>query len=467
MTGCDANIGGKPALRDLSGLRVTVVGLGRFGGGIGAVRWLCSQGAIVTVSDRAGADELADSIAQIGGLDVRFHLGGHDERDFMDAQLLVVSPAVPMDMPLLKAARAAGAAITSEINLFIQRCRAPIVGVTGTVGKSTTVAMAGRILARRYETHVGGNIGGSLLGRLERIGEDHVVVLELSSFQLEYLPLIGISPHVAVLTNLAPNHLDRHKDFAEYASAKKNIFRFQSAGDVLILNGSCPSLADWSGEAPGAVEFFDCSDGPFDLVVPGEHNQANAMAAWAIGRQFGIDRASAEAALADFPGLAHRIEFVAEHGGVRYYNDSKCTTPEGTVVAMKAFAGAVRRAVVIVGGYDKAVSFDWLGAELAGRAKAVVAMGATRDKIAQAVERHRGQKAPVISLADDLDQAVAIAQRLAGAGDVVLLSPACASYDMFKNYEHRGRAFVELIQRNIVKGTGNHNESPDNSNESY
>ncbi len=259
---------------NLAGKAVTVVGLGRFGGGVGVTRWLCRQGARVTVSDLAPEKELSESVDALAGLDVALHLGGHDEADFVSAELLVVNPAVPKDLPPLAAAMAAGVPRTTEINLFLQgleRCRAPMVGVTGSIGKSTTTAMIGAILERKRPTHVGGNIGRSLLEDLPTIAPDHVVVLELSSFQLEDLPLIGISPHVAVVTNLAPNHLDRHHTMEAYADAKKNIFRFQSADDMLVLNAADPIVSTWAAEAPGRVATFDPApvDHPFKLAVPG------------------------------------------------------------------------------------------------------------------------------------------------------------------------------------------------------
>ena len=427
----------------LATLRVTVIGLGRFGGGLGVTRWLCGQGARVTVSDSAGAADLADSVRQLDGLDVTLHLGSHDPRDVLEADLLVVNPAVPKDSDLLARAAQAGVPRTSEINLFLQRCRAPVVGVTGTVGKSTTTAMLGGILAQRFTTHVGGNIGLSLLDRLDTIEPDHVAVLELSSFQLEDTPLVGISPTVALVTNIAPNHLDRHGTYDAYAEAKQNISRFQGDGDVLLLNGACADLADWHAPAAARTEFFDPTGEPFELALPGSHNQANAQAAWAAARQFDIDRASAATALRDFAGLPHRLQFVTERDSVRYYNDSKCTTPQGAVVALDAFAP--RTAVMIVGGYDKGASFDELALALADRAKAVVALGATGPRIADAVEGFRRGDAPPVEVARDLPEAVSLAQRQARQGDAILLSPACASFDMFTNYEHRGDAYVALV----------------------
>jgi len=439
------------ALMPLAGKRVTVLGLGRFGGGVGACQWLCSQGARVTVSDLAPAEKLAESVAALAGLDVELHLGGQREEDFTKADLLVVSPAVPPEAEPLKLAASAAVPQTTEINLFLARCRAQIVGITGAVGKSTTTAMAGAVLATTRTAHVGGNIGRSLLGDLDAIAPGHVVVLELSSFQLERLPEIAVSPHVALVTNLMPNHLDRHGTMEAYASAKKNIFRFQRPGDVLILSAADPVTSRWASEAAEGVKvaYFDPSAKPFELSVVGEHNQANAQAAWAVARQFGVSRDVAAGALKVFAGLEHRLQFVGEFSGVRYFNDSKCTTPAGAIVAAESFAPG--KAVMIVGGYDKHVSFDALGAVLAARAKAVVALGATARAIAEAVRAATAAQGPgnagaaAVTVADSFERAVELARQAAAPGDAVVLSPACASYDLFVNYEQRGRRFVELV----------------------
>ena len=430
---------------DWPGRRVTVMGLGRFGGGVGVARWLADQGAKVTVSDAADAGELTESLAKLTDLDLTLHLGGHKEADLVECDLLVVNPAVPFDSPYLQAAQHSGVKVTTEINLFLERCRAPVVGITGSVGKSTTTAMIGAILSAVMPTHVGGNIGVSLLGQLDRIDGDHVAVLELSSFQLTYLPLLARGPHIAIVTNLQPNHLDRHGSMAEYGQAKKNIFRYQASDDILILNRNDGEVASWASEAPGRTAFFGLDGEPFELKLPGSHNQANAQAAWAAARQFGVGRKTAAEALASFPGLPHRLEFVVERGGVRCFNDSKCTTPAGTMVALAGFPP--RTAIVIVGGYDKHVDLSEMSAALAARAKAVVTTGQTGEQIAREVELARANSAkPAVVRTPQFADAVRAACNVAESGDVILLSPACASYDQFINYEQRGETFTRLVR---------------------
>ena len=431
---------------DWRGRRVTVMGLGRFGGGLGVTRWLVAQGAQVTVSDQAGEQDLAGSVAQLKGINVQLHLGGHLVADLTRCDLLVVNPAVPFDSPHLKLARDAGVELTTEINLFVARCRAPILGITGSAGKSTAAAMTGAILAQARRTHVGGNIGGSLLEALPEIAPEHAVVLELSSFQLSYFPLLRRSPGVAVVTNLRPNHLDRHKDMAEYADAKRNIFRYQGPDGVLVLNRQDSALADWPAQAPGRVEFFSADDEPFRLKLPGRHNQANAQAAWTGAKQLGASRAAAQEALTGFAGLPHRLQLVAERNGVRFFDDSKCTSPDEALVALESFPP--RSFVIIVGGYDKKIELAGLCAALARCARVVVATGQTGPTIARGVQAARGEASePEVVLEPDFAPAVRAAQARARRGEAVLLSPACASFDQFNNYEQRGQVFVELVSK--------------------
>ncbi len=447
-------------------LRVTVMGLGRFGGGVGVVRWLSRQGARVLVTDQADHHRLGYSLQRIADCDVELRLGGHEERDFTDTDLVVVNPAIPEANPYLQAARAAGVPITTEINLFVQRCPALTVGVTGSVGKSTVTAMIGHVLERvapQRRTWVGGNIGRSLLEVLEKIDERDYVVLELSSFQLARTPLVRWSPNVAVITNIAPNHLDWHGTFAAYLAAKLGIVRYQDPERDSIVAGDQPELLHhfdlmfgdlagiWrfglDGEVPVAVQqstpAVDCDDRKLrweglELRVPGRHNRVNAACALTVAAALGHDPRACCAALAGFAGLPHRLQAVAEIDGVAYYDDSKSTTPEAALTAMASFE---RPLLLILGGYDKGSDLSELAETAARRARFTACLGQTGPGLVQRICAAGGAAELYESLAD----AVAACRARARAGDVVLLSPGCASWDMFVDYRERGRRFAELL----------------------
>jgi UDP-N-acetylmuramoylalanine--D-glutamate ligase len=465
-------------MQDLKGKRVLVMGLGRFGGGVGVTQWLAKQGAKVTVTDMAPAEKLADSLKQIDGLDVTLRLGEHRDDDFRTHELVVASPAVPFESPYLKVAAEAGVPITSEICLFAERCPAKVVGITGSVGKSTTSAMTHHILDAAAKkglgwwkrAWLGGNIGKSLLDSLEVIGRDDIVVLELSSFQLEYLGQIRWSPHVALITNLVPNHLDRHGTFAAYVAAKMNILRSQDLGmDHLVICEEDATLREqivamfgdlslvWryrvndKGLPRVLREFADEPSGQevlaewtgFDAPLPGRHNTLNAAAAYAIGLALGLPETAFAGLLEGFKGLPHRLEFVREVAGVRYYNDSKATTPEASE---KAFTSFDQPIVGIVGGYDKKIDLGGFGQLLADRTKAVVCIGQVKDLLVKEITaRAKIAGQPVVRTAADFPSAVQMAKDMACPGDVVVLSPGCASYDMFTNYEQRGEIFGQIV----------------------
>jgi UDP-N-acetylmuramoylalanine--D-glutamate ligase len=454
---------------EFSGKRIVVMGLGRFGGGIGVTRWLCNQGARVHVTDLATPDDLAGSLDTIKGLALTHRLGGHDESDLDDCHLLVVSPAVDKSKSnFFKAALRQGIPWTSEMNLFLERCRGRIVGITGTVGKSTTTAMIGAILEsaqrstgwRHGRVWLGGNIGKSLLDDLPEIGPRDIVVLELSSFQLEDAAQIRRSPHVAVITNLRDNHLDRHGTMQAYADAKANIYRFQSAEDWVIMprgEGNEHLSAEWTDRRQIVRYSVDpesrrihierrdgggeTRDTDLRLAVPGLHNLKNAAAAMAVARILGVPDDLADQSLSGFAGLAHRLEFVREYQGVKYYNDSKATTPDAAMTSLRAFEGGV---VMIVGGSDKGSPFEELGRFIAHHAKAAVCIGQTAPMIEAAIAA-ANTSSPEARSASDFGEAVELARHLATRGDVVLLSPACASYDWFKNYEERGDRFKKIV----------------------
>jgi UDP-N-acetylmuramoylalanine--D-glutamate ligase len=429
-------------MTDVRGKRVTVLGLGHFGGGIAVTRWLAGEGAAVTVVDDAPADRLADSVAQLGDVPVTFRLGGEaTDGDFTSAELVVASPAVPPNHRSLLAARGAGVAVTTEIVLFVERCPAPVIGVTGTKGKSTTSTLLGRMLSTRFTTWVGGNIGRSLLAELPNIRPDDRVVLELSSFMLHYLGEAAWSPRVAVVTMVSRDHLDWHGSVDAYVGAKRHIVAHQTRGDVAVLNRRDP--VDWSTATPGMVVHFNTGqERPFALRLPGDHNQLNAQAAFAAASVAGVTWDAAQAAIADFGGLPHRLEVVADVDGVRWVNDSIATIPEAAVAALRSFPAG--RVIQIVGGSGKkALDASPLCDALAADAKGVLCIGETGKALAAEVNRRRPGRAESVG---DLTTAVRTARSMAATGDVVLMSPGHPSYDQFVNFQRRGEMFTALAR---------------------
>jgi UDP-N-acetylmuramoylalanine--D-glutamate ligase len=434
---------------NLSGKKVTVAGLGQFGGGIAATQWLCAQGAIVLVTDRDSPEKLSESLEQIKGLPVTLRLGEHRVEDFTSADLVVASPAIAPGNPFLRAAREAGVPVSTEIRLFIERCPAAIIGVTGTKGKSTTTAMLGRMLATGFKTWVGGNIGKSLLPDLDRIQKTDLVVLELSSFMLEHLRELKWSPHVALFTIISADHLEWHGGLDAYLDAKKNLLRFQEPGDVAVLNEEDLMCATFAHEAPGKVLLYGTRNcRRFDLALPGGHNQLNAQGAFAAAGIYGIDWADAQKSLADFTGLPHRLQLIHEEAGVKYIDDSIATIPDAAVAALNAFPS--KKVIQIVGGYDKGLPITAMCGALIERAKAILCIGATGPRIAELLELSSSQSAAAAYRCGDLATAVKIARGMAASGDIVLLSPGFSSHDQFVNFEKRGEMFANLVKQSIV-----------------
>jgi UDP-N-acetylmuramoylalanine--D-glutamate ligase len=430
-------------MQEVRGKRVTVAGLGRFGGQITVARWLVEQGARVLVTDQASSDKLADSVKQLEGLPIEFRLGEHRLEDFTSTDLIVASPAIPPTNEYLQAARSAGVPITTEIRLFIERCPVPIIGVTGTKGKSTTTAMLGEILNRRFKTWVGGNIGRSLILDLEKIEKSHLVVLELSSFMLEHLGAMQWSPHVAVVTMIAADHLDWHGSESAYIESKANILRFQRPDDLAVLNQEDPSSVRLANlTAARTVWFGVAKREALELIIPGQHNQSNAQAAFAAAIELGVSADEARIALRSFPGLAHRLQLVHESNGVRYFNDSIATIPEAAIAALDSFPP--KKVLQIVGGKDKGLSAIAMCNALIERAKTVLCIGATGEKLAAMMAGSSYPGAATIYDCGDLETAMRQAHRIAAPGDVVLLSTGYASQDQFDNFEKRGEIFAKL-----------------------
>jgi UDP-N-acetylmuramoylalanine--D-glutamate ligase len=419
------------------------MGLGRFGGGAGAARWLAQQGAQVTVTDLADEASLPDSLASLANVPIAaFHLGGHREDDFRWARMVVVNPAVHPDNPLVALAAASGARIVTEIELFMEHCPGRLVGVTGSNGKSTTAAMIAAILqADGRRTWLGGNLGGSLLERLDAMQSDDWIVLELSSFQLSYLGPESRVPEVAIVTNCTPNHLNWHPDFAHYVAAKQRLLTGQQTSDLAVLNVSDPEVASWTPLVRGRLLPPLPIDQVPPLGVPGHHNQVNAACAGAAALGIGCAMESVRRGLELFVGLPQRLEMFAVVGGRKFYNDSSATTPESTIAALNALDEPVW---LLAGGSDKGVDLSAMGDTIAARTVGAAFYGAVRESLRRAVAAHPNKVrcATVATLAEALEWC----WQRSRPGESIVLSPGCASLDQFTNYRHRGETFVELVR---------------------
>jgi UDP-N-acetylmuramoylalanine--D-glutamate ligase len=458
--------------KDFAGRTILVMGLGRFGGGVDAAEFAADTGAKVIITDSANEQQLGESLEKLKKYhNIEYHLGSHDPADFEKADIIITNPAIPLNNKYLETARKAGRIVTSQINIFFEMCPARIIGITGANGKSTTTSLTAHLLKNtkyeirntRYErVWLGGNIGNQpMLTILDKIHPDDLVVLELSSFQIEQLAEIKKSPNIALLTNLTPNHLDRYCTFENYCAAKETIFKYQELDRnnpaVSIFNSEDKIASSWyekyKNDTGRVCIKFSVDDVPGQIgscyKLPGRANLSNLAAAMAIARCLDVDDESIKKALPAFKALPHRLELVKEINHVRWYNDSKATTPEGAITALNAFEQPI---ILIAGGYDKGLPFDKFGKKIVEKAKAAILIGKTAPKIEQAIETERltmenGREMKIETVAS-LADAVKLANNLAAPGDVVLLSPACASYDMFENYEQRGNIFAQLVISN-------------------
>lgn len=464
-------IGTAPAVlpSSFAGQRVAIVGLGREG--IALTKVLAREGAHILVSDRAPADALATSLAAIADCNVTLNLGGHDSSKVLAHDVLFLSAGVPRTLPLVVEAQRRGLRISSETEFFFSRCPVPITAITGSAGKTTTTTLVGKIMeASGRRVVVAGNIGRAMSAELAGIRSDTCVVLELSSFQLQFLPS---SPHVGAMLNVTPNHLDRHADMAEYTEAKRQIFAHQTAQDIAIVNADDPTSLACGATSHGELRSFSLSAtlstargasvqggaivlhdsgtkrsvlGIGELALIGRHNLANAVAACGITHALGAGADSMRAVLTTFAGVEHRLEHVADIGGVRYINDSIATAPERLIAGLEAMT---RPTVVLLGGRDKHLPWDRAADLVCTHARAVVTMG----EAAALIELALGQSAdrlgvaPPILRAHDLVDATQLARAAAHPGDAVLLSPGCTSFDMYRDFEERGRAFKNIVRQ--------------------
>ncbi len=433
-------------MKDLRGARVVVVGMAK--SGVAAVELLVEQGAKVIAVDQ---NPVAD--AKLAELGVAVH--PQVDASFAAADLVVLSPGVPTDAPVVEAVRARGIRVIGDLELASWFWKGDVIGITGSNGKTTTTALTGHILQQcGIAAQVGGNIGTPPASLVASSREGQWNVLELSSFQLETIE--SFRAHIGACLNVTPDHLDRHHTFERYAAAKGRLFENQRAGDVAVLNADDPAAAGYARGAAASPVWFSAThqvegawlDGGRILVqgeplmataeVPlrGTHNIENVMAAAIIARQAGATNAQIRAAVRTFPGVEHRLEFVRELNGVAWYNDSKATNVDAALKAIAAFDGGLW---IILGGKDKNSDYTPLAAALQGKTHAALLIGAAAEKIA-------GQLAGVATIpCATIDAAVREAHRRARAGDTVLLAPACASFDQFQNYEHRGREFKQLV----------------------
>jgi UDP-N-acetylmuramoylalanine--D-glutamate ligase len=456
--------------RDYRDLNILVMGLGSFGGGLGVVRFLSDRGARITITDTRPAEKLTESLAELQSIDdLQFKLGGHDAADFRSADLVVVNPAIRPDNSYLQLAREAGVPLTSEMNLFWQWNPASVVAVTGSNGKSTTTAMIHTILQQSgRRAWLGGNIGISLLPLVDQIRPEDIVVLELSSFQLTDLDRLQVSPAVSVITNFAPNHLDWHDSLDHYRWAKQTMLRWQQPNDVAVLNGDDADVREW--HCQGRRLLFGLTDHGVDgvfsdpngdaivrndgqqqslplkswLKLPGRHNLANALAATCATLECSGNSEDIQRGLERYQPLPHRLQWIADVHGRSFYNDSLATTPESAVVGLEAFE---RPVILLAGGYDKQVDLSEMATAINRRAKAVALLGQTAGTIRELIDRN-----PVLTCLtspefDSFRQAFDWAVAQSDPGDVVLLSPGCASYDWFRNFADRGQQFVELVEQ--------------------
>jgi UDP-N-acetylmuramoylalanine--D-glutamate ligase len=415
-------------------LTALVVGAAR--SGVALARYLAGTGERVRIVDRKSEADLRDVLIQLpAGVEVVF--GGYDDAVLAGIDVVYASPGVPWDSELLNGARRIGIKVSSEIDLFLSLCPAAVVGITGTNGKTTTTALTGTVLAAGDRpVLVGGNIGDTVLDRLGEVTPRHWVVLELSSFQLESVEKPRF--HVGVILNITPDHLDRHKTFERYVDLKARAVEFAGADDFAVLNGRDKVVRGLASRTKGHVVWFDKHRPVPHMPLPGRHNIDNALAAAAVGRIAGLTDEAIDAAIRSFKGVEHRLELVGEWNGVRWYNDSKATNPDAGRVALSAFPHTP--VVLIAGGYGSGFELGAWVAQVKKHVDAVVLIGASADLLAKELAGH-----PKVVRAAGLDDAVDLAASLARPGGVVLLSPAYKSFDMFKDYEERGRRFKSLV----------------------
>jgi UDP-N-acetylmuramoylalanine--D-glutamate ligase len=456
------------SIDDLSGLKVTVMGLGLNGGGLACARFLAQKGAEVTVTDMKDESALAEPIAALAGLPVRYVLGRHEMPDFTGADLVVKNPAVRSDSPFLAAARD----VETDISLFLRFCEAPVIAVTGSKGKSSVSSAIWHGLSRSgFHAFLGGNIAVSPLTFIHETTPTTPVVLELSSWQLADMRGKGVlRPRIAVLTSIMPDHMNRYASMVEYVSDKRLIYADQDRSSFTVCNHDDQWGLSFASETPGSVRWYssshvglpgawlaggNCPEGlyspsgsaydaeeilPARLLVPGDHQRKNLLSSALACRLYGASSPSIRSAMGSFPGVEHRLEFFAEKDGISWYNDSAATIPQAVAAALSSFSG---RVVLITGGTDKSIDFEPVRSSYAKAAAIVLLSGTGTDKLRALLDDDAiAYSGPY----DDLVSAVSRARSIASPGDTVLLSPGCTSFGMFLHEFDRGRKFKETVK---------------------
>lgn len=457
----------------IAGKRFTVMGLGILGGGVGMAKYLASHGGIVTVTDMRPADQLQTSIDQLAGFPISYHLGGHDDADFTraNADVVIRNPGVRRNSPYLKLARESGVAIEMEMSLFFARCAAPVLGITGTKGKTTVATLCGEIMRNwRTDSVLAGNMGVSAIGLLDDIQPDQPVVIELSSWQLEAMNDQQVGPHVAVITNISPDHLDAYDSYQDYAATKRTIAHHLDDGDFIVYNANDADTARVAMETDAALLPFGLNepagdgawatdsglhirlDGevssfplPTQLSLQGEHGTRNALAAALACLAYGAPAEAVRGGLASFRGVPYRLEEIGEVNSVMYVNDSSATAPAAAVHALDVLSANGRNIHIIAGGHDKQTDLAPFADAIANHNAQVYLLNGSATPTIEAMLSDRG--VPYHGPFDSMSAAFTSAQVNVTPGDVVALVPACASFGMFRNEFDRGDQFRAEVQK--------------------
>lgn len=469
-------------LEDFRDKKITIIGLGLHGGGVSAAKFFSKLGAKILITDLRNKEELNDSIEALKDYPVKYVLGQHRPEDFSNTDLVIKNPAVPENSKYLEIAQKNKVPIETDIGIFFEFCPAPVIGVTGTKGKSTTATLIAKILSQEYEDVIlAGNIRTPVLNKLKKIKKEQIVVLELSSWQLAGLASHRKSPHWAVITNILQDHLNRYKNMAEYIEDKKLVFKWQKKGDYLVLNYDDEIVRTMAQEAKRSEVFYysqqkQTSDfkGVFldgekiflgseekeicslsDIYLPGRHNIGNVLASITLAKIINISRKSIKKALNQFKGLEGRLELIRTADDVRFINDTTATTPEACLAALNSFSvNGQKRIILIAGGADKNLDFAKLGEGIVKMVKALVLLdGTATHRLIAAVKKQLELSSQgefkIIGPLQNMRKAVEQARGQAGAGDIVLLSPACASFGLFRHEFERGETFNQTVREII------------------